>query len=111
MSTIPKLRLSLPHIRRKPMIKVAILTVSDSCSDHRREDVSGQTIKSMLPDDKFEVCQYKVVADEKRDIKKTLIDYADGVGADIVITTGGTGLGPRKPSSFIRYVIVSVSSI
>ncbi len=77
------------------MIKVAILTVSDSCSQRKREDVSGQTIKNFLPADKFEICEYKVVPDEQKDIKKELTCFADEVKADIVFTTGGTGLGPR----------------
>ena len=77
------------------MIKVAILTVSDSCSQQKREDVSGQTIKNLLGEDKFEVCEYKVVADEHRSIKEALIYFADELKADIVLTTGGTGLGPR----------------
>ncbi len=77
------------------MIKVAILTVSDSCSQRKKEDVSGQTIKNMLDADKFEICEYKVVADEREDIKKELIYFADKVKVDIVLTTGGTGLGPR----------------
>jgi len=77
------------------MIKVAILTVSDSCSQRKKEDVSGQTIKNMLDADEFEICEYKVVADEREDIKKELIYFADEVKVDIVLTTGGTGLGPR----------------
>ena len=77
------------------MIKVAILTVSDSCSAQSREDISGQTIKNVLPADKFEICEYKIVADEIEDIKKELMHFADEVKADIVLTTGGTGLGPR----------------
>lgn len=77
------------------MIKVAILTISDSCSQQKREDVSGQTIKNLLGDDKFEICEYKIVADEHRSIKEALIYFADEVKADIVLTTGGTGLGPR----------------
>ncbi len=77
------------------MIKVAILTVSDSCSQHKREDVSGQTIKNLLGDDKFEICEYKIVADEQRSIKEALMYFADEVKTDIVLTTGGTGLGPR----------------
>ncbi len=77
------------------MIKVAILTVSDSCSQRKREDVSGQTIKNMLDGDKFEICQYKVVPDEQEDIEKELIYFAYEVKVDIVLTTGGTGLGPR----------------
>ena len=77
------------------MIKVAILTVSDSCSQGEREDVSGQTIKDMLASDRFEICEYKIVADEHRSIKEALIYFADELKADIVLTTGGTGLGPR----------------
>ena len=77
------------------MIKVAILTVSDSCSQGERDDVSGQTIKNMLDADKFEICEYKIVADEHRSIKEALIYFADELKANIVLTTGGTGLGPR----------------
>ncbi len=77
------------------MIKVAILTVSDSCSKGQREDVSGQTIRNMLSADKFEICGYKVVADEHQSISEELVNLADVVNADIVLTTGGTGLGPR----------------
>jgi len=77
------------------MVTVAILTVSDSCSAQGREDVSGQIIKEILPSDKFEICGYKIVADEHGSIKKSLVHFADEVKADIVFTTGGTGLGPR----------------
>jgi molybdopterin adenylyltransferase len=77
------------------MIKVAILTISDSCSQRKREDVSGETIKNILPADKFEICEYKIVADEREAIKKELIHFADQLKAGIVLTTGGTGLGPR----------------
>ena len=77
------------------MIRVAILTVSDSCSQGKREDVSGQTIRDILPSDKFEICKYGITADEQRDIEKELVSLADEVKADIVLTTGGTGLGPR----------------
>ncbi len=77
------------------MIKVAILTVSDSCSKGQREDVSGQTIRNMFSADKFEICGYKVVADEHQSISEELVNFADVVNADIVLTTGGTGLGPR----------------
>lgn len=77
------------------MIKVAILTVSDSCAQRKREDVSGQTIKDMLPGERFAVCGYEVAADEQADIEKKLVHFADEGRADVVFTTGGTGLGPR----------------
>jgi len=77
------------------MIKVAILTVSDSCAQKKRQDISGQTIKEMLPLDKFEICECKIVADEQKDIESELMRFSDKLKADIVFTTGGTGLGPR----------------
>jgi len=77
------------------MIKVAVLTVSDSCSTQSREDVSGQSILGLLASDKFEICEYKIVADEHEDITRALKRFTDEIEADIVLTTGGTGLGPR----------------
>ena len=77
------------------MIKVAILTVSDSCSQGEREDISGQTIKDMLPEDRFEICRKKIVADEHEKIVNELKHFSDKVDIDVVFTTGGTGLGPR----------------
>jgi len=77
------------------MIKVAILTVSDSCAQEKREDVSGQTIKDMLAEDKFEICEKRIVADNHEAIADQLKLFSDKVGIDVVITTGGTGLGPH----------------
>jgi len=77
------------------VIKAAILTVSDSCAQQKKDDISGQTIKEILPRDKFEICEYRVVADEQKDIENELVHCADELKADIVFTTGGTGLGPR----------------
>ncbi len=77
------------------MIKVAILTVSDSCAQGKREDVSGQTIKDMLAEDKFEICEKRIVADNHEAIADELKFLSDNADVDVVITTGGTGLGPR----------------
>ena len=77
------------------MMRVAILTVSDSCAGQKRQDVSGQTIRGMLPVDRFEICEYKIVPDERSDIQNELINFADVLKVNIVFTTGGTGLGPR----------------
>ena len=85
------------------MIRVAILTVSDSCSQGQREDISGQTIKDMLgsrlagslPEDGFEICRKKIVADDHEKIVNELKHFSDKADIDVVFTTGGTGLGPR----------------
>ncbi len=77
------------------MIRVAILTVSDSCAQGKREDVSGRTIKDMLTEDGFEICLKKIVADDHEKIVNELKHFSDEAGIDVVLTTGGTGLGPR----------------
>ena len=77
------------------MIRVAILTVSDSCAQGKREDVSGRTIKDMLTEDRFEICLKKIVADDHEKIVNELKHFSDEAGVDVVLTTGGTGLGPR----------------
>ncbi len=77
------------------MIRVAILTVSDSCAQGKREDISGQTIKDILQKDGFEICRKKIVADEHEKIVNELKHFSDKADIDIVFTTGGTGLGPR----------------
>jgi molybdopterin adenylyltransferase len=77
------------------MIKVAIVTVSDSCARGGREDVSGRTIEEMLPADTFEVCHRKILPDESDMIALALTQLADRLEMDVVLTTGGTGFGPR----------------
>lgn len=77
------------------MIKAAILTVSDSCAAGEREDVSGKTIEDILAKNKFEICDKKIVADNRETIANELKCFSDKDNVDIVFTTGGTGLGPR----------------
>ena len=77
------------------MIKTAILTISDTCSQGNREDASGRTIAEMLPKDKFEICEKKVIPDDLNVIADELRRFSNEVGVDVALTTGGTGLGPR----------------
>ena len=77
------------------MIRVAILTVSDSCASEKRKDVSGQIIKEILPEDKFEINEMKITSDDQKSIADELRRFSDEAGIDLVITTGGTGLGSR----------------
>jgi molybdenum cofactor synthesis domain-containing protein len=77
------------------MIKVAILTISDSCAQGEREDLSGQAIEQMLTGGEFEMCERKIVADDQQAIAAELRRFCNEVGIDVVLTTGGTGLGPR----------------
>ena len=77
------------------MIKAAILTASDSCSQGTQEDLSGQTIEDILLENSFEVFDKRIVPDEIDRISAELIYFADDAKADIVFTTGGTGFSRR----------------
>lgn len=76
-------------------INVAILTISDSCAQDKRVDISGQTIQGILPQDKFEVREKTIVPDDYQAITRALKHFSDKQEIDMVLTTGGTGLGPR----------------
>lgn len=75
------------------MIKAAILTLSDKGSRGEREDRSGPAIREMLKKIDAHIQYYEVLPDDKEMIKERLIRYSDEV--DLILTTGGTGLGPR----------------
>jgi molybdenum cofactor biosynthesis protein MoaC len=82
------------HFEDLQGIKAAVITVSDRASKGVYEDKSGPLAKELLEKQGATVVYYNVVADEKDQIQEE-IKKALKEGADIVITTGGTGLSPR----------------
>jgi molybdenum cofactor synthesis domain-containing protein len=77
------------------MFKAAVLTISDKCSRGERQDESGKVIIEMIKNIGAEVILYDIIPDEAHLIKEKLLLSCDKLKADIVFTTGGTGLGPR----------------
>jgi molybdenum cofactor synthesis domain-containing protein len=75
------------------MISAAILTVSDSCFEGRREDLSGPAVARTLKAHGLDAAAPVLVPDECGAIEDALRTAARG--ARLVITTGGTGIGPR----------------
>ncbi len=76
-------------------LTVAVLTISTSCANNEREDISGDTIIKICKKHKFKILKKEIISDNKKLIIKKLKYYADKLRADIVLTTGGTGLGPH----------------
>lgn len=74
-------------------MKAAVVTVSDGVTAGTREDLSGELLVGVLEEAGYEVVERRVVADEFDDISAVLIELSAEV--PLVITTGGTGLGPR----------------
>ncbi len=77
------------------MIRAGVLTISDRSSQGLREDKSGPELANMLQRHGIEVVWTEVVPDEQSDIRRVLIRWADEQAADLILTSGGTGLSPR----------------
>jgi molybdopterin adenylyltransferase len=75
------------------MRRATVITVSDSASRGERDDVSGRLAREMLGAAGLMVTGPLTVSDERPWIADTIRHAAST--ADLVITTGGTGLGPR----------------
>ena len=73
-------------------MRAAVLTVSDGVAAGEREDESGELLAELLAGEGLEV-ERRVVADEREAIADAIVELAEE--AALVLTTGGTGLGPR----------------
>ena len=71
-----------------------ILTISDSASAGKREDLSGPEARRILSEAGFEVQAVEILPDERSAIESRLRS-ACNEGFQIIVTTGGTGLSPR----------------
>ena len=75
------------------MFRLAILTVSTTGSQGHREDTSGEAIKELLAPPEYDVIKYEIVKDDKGLIEGLLRDWSDSGEVDLIMTTGGTGMG------------------
>src|SRR5580692_1829866 len=76
-------------------MRVAILTISDSVSRGTHKDASGPGLRERCAQIGWNVVVEAVLPDEPETIRDRLIFLADSGAADLILTTGGTGIGPR----------------
>ena len=76
-------------------MRIAVLTISDACSRGERKDTSGDSIIAWVTAQKMKLAARELVADETVDIVRTLTQWCDHDVADLILTTGGTGLALR----------------
>lgn len=75
-------------------MKVAIITSSDTGYAGMREDLSGPTIKEIVEKNGYEVVSMIVLPDNKDMLMEEMIRICDHELADLILTTGGTGMSP-----------------
>jgi molybdenum cofactor biosynthesis protein MoaC len=76
-------------------VRAGVIVVSDSVAAGKRADKSGKFIVKTLKDRSIDVVKYQVVPDDSSLIEELLIKYSDDFHLNLILTTGGTGLGPR----------------
>ena len=76
-------------------IKAVVITVSDACSRGEREDVSGAALVQLLTGIGAEMVESKILSDDLEPLVQALKQFAEREDVNLIITTGGTGLGPR----------------
>lgn len=75
-------------------VNAAVITVSDRCARGEAVDLSGEVLASGLREAGFTVADVRVVPDGAESVEAALRSALSG-GARVVLTTGGTGVGPR----------------
>ncbi|MGG1634930.1 molybdenum cofactor biosynthesis protein [Paenibacillus sp. FSL A5-0031] len=94
--------------------KVAILTASDKGSRGEREDTSAQVIRELVEEELGgEIIDYRIVPDEQDEIMAAIIEMTEYFHADLVLTTGGTGLAERDvtPEATLKVIDRAVPGI
>ncbi|MCF0137708.1 MAG: MogA/MoaB family molybdenum cofactor biosynthesis protein [Oscillospiraceae bacterium] len=91
----------------------AVITVSDKCSTGERIDTSGPAVVSMLKEAGYDVIFSSVVPDEQDIISAELVKCEHEIGADLIVTTGGTGLSrrdvtPQATKAVVDYEIPAI---
>jgi molybdenum cofactor biosynthesis protein MoaC len=76
-------------------LRAGVLVMSDTVSSGRGEDRSGSLLKERLIELGIDVVHFKIIPDEIETIKRELRTSCESLGLDLMITTGGTGVGPR----------------
>ena len=88
-------------------MRIGVLTVSDRAAVGAYPDRSGPALREMLAAlGNAEVVRYAVVADCADEIRKALVAWADDDHLDVILTTGGTGFGPRDITPEVTRLVV-----
>ncbi len=87
-------------------IHAVVITASDACSRSEREDKSGELLIDLLTEIGARIVAKEILADELEPLSDKLREYADRPDVNLLVTTGGTGLGLRDntPEATLRVI-------
>lgn len=88
-------------------MRVSVLTISDSVAGGKAEDRSGPSVIARCRELGWEIVASAVRADDRSAIEAFLKETADSNAADVILTTGGTGLGPRDVTPEVTMAVVT----
>ncbi|MBZ5544889.1 MAG: MogA/MoaB family molybdenum cofactor biosynthesis protein [Acidobacteriia bacterium] len=75
--------------------RAKILVLSDSVVRGERQDASGQAVREVLEAHGWSVTGFEILPDNAEAIRERLLAWTSSEDCDVILTTGGTGLGPR----------------
>lgn len=87
-------------------MRVAVVTVSDRSAGGERPDDTGPAVERVVEEGGGQVVGRALVADDQAVIRSALLAWCDSDGADLVLTAGGTGLGPRDVTPEVTAAVV-----
>jgi molybdopterin adenylyltransferase len=87
-------------------MRVAVVTISDSVSSGKSEDRSGPAVVTRCKELGWQIVSSHVLPDDRAAIENLLKKTADANDADVILTTGGTGVGPRDVTPEATIAIV-----
>lgn len=89
--------------------RAAVIVTSDGTFAGKREDRSGKIIQERLKNFGIRDCGYLVLPDEREAIRKKILGLC-GEGVNLILTTGGTGLGPRDVTAAVTRELVETEA-
>ncbi|MGI9068204.1 MAG: MogA/MoaB family molybdenum cofactor biosynthesis protein [Pyrinomonadaceae bacterium] len=85
-------------------IRAVAITVSDRCARGEQDDVSGRALVELLRNAGADIVAHEILADDLEPLADRLRDLAERSDVNLIVTTGGTGFGPRDntPEATLR---------
>jgi molybdenum cofactor synthesis domain-containing protein len=95
-----------PQTEMPTEIHAVVITASDACSRGAREDKSGELLVELLTGIGARIVAKELLSDDLEPLAVKLREYADRPDVNLVVTTGGTGFGPRDhtPEATLRVI-------